>query len=186
MDWKTLGRKLAAGGLPALGTALGGPLGAAVGATVAQRLGVDDVRPDVLDQVIAADPEAAARLRHLDIELEQARAETLKVAADADARAMAAQEANIREARLSADLNPRRFWLFVVMLTVLIAACIGLTVAVLLVEKFPPELFSLLAGVVGALLMKMSGGWDFFFGTSSGSAQHSATIERMTQQQGRK
>lgn len=184
MDWKALGRKLAAGGLPAIGIALGGPLGAAVGATVAQRLGVEDVRPDVLDQVIAADPEAAARLRQLDIELEQARAETVRTAAAADAEAMAVQEANIREARLGADLNPARLRLFAVMLGVLIASCTGLTLAVVMVPTFPPELFSLLAGVVGALLMKMGSGWDFFFGTSSGSAakERTAAIERLNQQ----
>lgn len=66
MDWKdiagTVGKVA-----PALGMALGGPLGGAIGAIAASALGVDGT-PDAVAQAVSNDPEAAIKLRQVELE----------------------------------------------------------------------------------------------------------------------
>lgn len=65
MDWKSLGQEIA-DFAPALGTALGGPVGAAVGALVASVFGTAN-DPDQISAAIKADPQAAMKLRELEL-----------------------------------------------------------------------------------------------------------------------
>jgi hypothetical protein len=51
---------------PLLGTALGGPSGAAVGTLVASALGVED-KPDAVARALETDPQAAVKLRELEL-----------------------------------------------------------------------------------------------------------------------
>lgn len=63
MNWKDVG-KIVGKAAPILGTALGGPAGAAIGTMVAGALGVDD-HPDAVAAAVAADPQAALKLKEL-------------------------------------------------------------------------------------------------------------------------
>ena len=65
MDWKEVGVSIAAMA-PALGVALGGPAGGAVGSLVAAAFGTT-ARPADVAAVIAQDPEAAVKLREIEL-----------------------------------------------------------------------------------------------------------------------
>jgi len=86
MDWKELGHTIA-DTAPMLGTLLGGPPGAAVGSLIAGVFGVK-AEPDKLSEAIKADPEAALKLRQIELdnktELQKLtlQAETQKLAED--------------------------------------------------------------------------------------------------------
>lgn len=67
MNWMDIGKQAIHMGAPILGGALGGPVGAAVGAWVAAQFGVTDPTPTNIMAAIKADPEAAIKLR--DVEL---------------------------------------------------------------------------------------------------------------------
>ncbi|OQC40573.1 MAG: hypothetical protein BWX64_01446 [Acidobacteria bacterium ADurb.Bin051] len=175
--WQTLARKLAAAGLPALGGVLAGPAGAAAGAKVAQQLGLPDADPAVIAQAAEADPEIMVRLREIDRQMaleEQAHVERL----------LAADEANIREARALPDLNPVRERFAYVMLAVLVVSLAGLILAEVLWD-IPDMVLGLAVGVIGGFASQLQGMTAFFFGTSSGSANRAATIDSIASQRGR-
>ena len=69
MDWQDLGKQIAKIGAPLLGGAVGGPAGAVLGTIISSALGggnPDD--PDDLARMIAADPEAALKLRQAELD----------------------------------------------------------------------------------------------------------------------
>jgi len=96
MDWKEVGKKIAKIGAPLLGGVLGGPAGAGIGTLVASLFGADPDDPADVLQKMAADPEAAVKLR----ELELRHAERLEEMAlrhaeiDAEERITAIREVN--------------------------------------------------------------------------------------------
>ena len=65
MDWQDVGHAVAKSA-PALGAALGGPAGAAVGGLIAAAFGVDRNAAAVAEAV-ANDPEAAVKLREVEL-----------------------------------------------------------------------------------------------------------------------
>lgn len=67
MNWKDIGRQAIQMGAPILGGALGGPAGAAVGAMIANQFGVDDPTPGNIMAAIKADPDAAVKLREVEM-----------------------------------------------------------------------------------------------------------------------
>lgn len=67
MNWKDIGRQAIQMGAPILGGALGGPAGAAVGAMIANQFGVDDPTPGNIMAAIKADPDAAMKLREVEL-----------------------------------------------------------------------------------------------------------------------
>ena len=66
MDWKKVAG-LVGQAAPILGTALGGPMGGAAGSLVASVLGVDNT-PDAVAQAIKQDPQAAIKIKQLELE----------------------------------------------------------------------------------------------------------------------
>lgn len=67
MNWKDIGKQAIQMGAPILGGALGGPAGAAVGAMIANQFGVDDPTPVNIMAAIKADPDAAMKLREVEL-----------------------------------------------------------------------------------------------------------------------
>lgn len=67
MNWLDIGKQAIQMGAPILGGALGGPVGATVGAWVANQLGVDDPTPANIMAAIKADPDAAMKLREVEL-----------------------------------------------------------------------------------------------------------------------
>lgn len=88
MNWMDIGRQAIQMGAPILGGALGGPAGAAVGAMIANQFGIDTPTPTNIMAAIKADPEAALKLREVELrhqerltemEVERFRIETVDV-----------------------------------------------------------------------------------------------------------
>ena len=67
MNWKDIGKQAIQMGAPILGGALGGPAGAAVGAMIANQFGVDDPTPGNIMAAIKTDPDAAMKLREVEL-----------------------------------------------------------------------------------------------------------------------
>ena len=67
MNWLDIGKQAIQMGAPILGGALGGPAGAAVGAMIANQFGIDTPTPDNIMAAIKADPEAAIKLREVEL-----------------------------------------------------------------------------------------------------------------------
>lgn len=180
MLWKDLGAKLRSGGLQALGAALAGPGGAAAGALLAERLGAAEADPEVVVQAIEADPASADILTDLDVEMEKQRRETMVVAAGISKEEMAVQEANIREARLSPDMNPTRERMAYITLGVLVVSLAAL-VGVEVIWDVPDMVLGLAVGIIGGFATNYQSMTSFFFGTSSGSAakERAAAVERI-------
>jgi len=77
MDWKEIGAKVAKIGASLLGGALGGPGGAAIGSMVASLFGVEN-DPAAIYQAVQSDPQAAIKLRGLELKHKE-RLEELQV-----------------------------------------------------------------------------------------------------------
>lgn len=67
MNWMDISKQAIQMGAPILGGALGGPAGAAVGAWVAGQFGVTDPTPANIMAAIKADPDAAMKLREVEL-----------------------------------------------------------------------------------------------------------------------
>lgn len=67
MNWMDIGKQAIQMGAPILGGALGGPAGAAVGAMIANQFGIDTPTPDNIMAAIKSDPEAALKLREVEL-----------------------------------------------------------------------------------------------------------------------
>ena len=67
MNWMDIGKQAIQMGAPILGGALGGPAGAAVGAMIANQFGIDTPTPDNIMAAIKADPDAALKLREIEL-----------------------------------------------------------------------------------------------------------------------
>lgn len=67
MNWMDIGKQAIQMGAPILGGALGGPAGAAVGAMIANQFGVDDPTPANIMAAIKTDPDAAMKLREVEL-----------------------------------------------------------------------------------------------------------------------
>lgn len=67
MNWLDIGKQAIQMGAPILGGALGGPAGAAVGAMIANQFGVDNPTPANIMAAIKSDPDAAMKLREVEL-----------------------------------------------------------------------------------------------------------------------
>jgi len=65
MSWSSIGKTIAEYA-PLLGGVVGGPAGAGIGSLIASAFGVED-KPDAILKAIKADPEAAIKLKELEV-----------------------------------------------------------------------------------------------------------------------
>lgn len=166
MDWSNLGRKLAAAGFPVLGGAVGGPVGAAIGATLAGKLGVDPT-PDAVSKMIVSDPNTAIALRQIEAQMQADQNAT-----DTRQEEIAAQD------RTNARAATSGHWLTPVLTLILIAMVVALGVGLFAFE--PPQANRDLVNVLLGNVMGWAGaGVVYWLGSSRGSADRAATIDRM-------
>lgn len=116
MDWSDLGRTVS-GFAPLLGGLVGGPAGAAAGKLIASAFGGDADDPKQLEQLIKADPQAAVKLRELElnnkVELEKLTIESESNKLAADTSRIESVNATMRQEAISGDSWQRRwrpFW----------------------------------------------------------------------------
>jgi len=139
---------------PAIGTALGGPLGGLAVSAIAERLGVSD-EVEAVTKAIKADPEAAMKLKQLEIEKFKA------VLADKDsARNREATIATSEKAPLLNKLISPALALIVV------TAWVGIQFT-LINSTVPQEMRELVARVLGTLDGALMVILSYYFGAST-------------------
>lgn len=173
-----LAKKLATAGFTTLGGAVAGPAGAAAVGVIAKRLGAAEADPDVVAQAIEADPEATVRLRELDLEMRKAENEHVeRVLADEAAIAEkeeAARQASVAAARAATSGH----WLTPVLTLILIGMIAAFGLALFLVEP-PASNRDLVNFLLGNISGWVGAGVAYWLGSSRGSADRSATIDRI-------
>jgi hypothetical protein len=163
MDWKEVGRSVASAA-PALGVALGGPAGGAVGSLIAAAFGADST-PAAVARAVAADPNAAGKLR----EVELRHAEALAALA---AQQYEAQLLDVQQARV-AHREHWMPWALTIVLALMVAA-MGVGLFVLDTPSENREVVYLLAGqLLGAFATAIA----YWLGSSRGSAEKQRQLE---------
>ena len=163
MDWKEVGVSIAAMA-PALGVALGGPAGGAVGSLVAAAFGAK-ARPADVAAVIAGDPDAAVKLR--EIELRHA-----EVIASLAAQQYEAQLLDVQQARTAHQSH----WM-PGFLTLMLAGMVASLGAALLTIEMPAENQEVLYLIAGQLLGAFATAIAYWLGSSRGSAEKQRALE---------
>lgn len=158
-DWVSLGRKIAAAGLPAVGAALGGPMASAAGARLAQVLDVE-ASPDVIAKAVAADPDAMIALRR--VEAEMASAEQAH-----DERMAAAQEAERDRLRQQGGILP---WMAPLVFLVLSCMEVALWGALLVGDQLTDQAWQFVNSNSSMLHTAWVASVVYFVGSSAGSA----------------
>lgn len=163
MDWKEVGVSIAAMA-PTLGVALGSPAGGAVGSLVAAAFGTT-ARPADVAAVIAGDPDAAGKLR--EIELRHA-----EVIASLAAQQYEAQLLDVQQARVT-HREHWMPWALTIALALMVAA-MGVGLFVLDTPSENREVVYLLAGqLLGAFATAIA----YWLGSSRGSAEKQRALE---------
>ena len=156
MSLKSIGKNVAKIA-PLLGTALGGPAGTAIGSLVASALGVED-SSDAIEKAIATDPQAASKLRDLEMQHErELRALTLEV----ETRRLAIVNATIRSEYQSDDRFVKR-WRPTFGYAVAATWCvqtIGIVAAVLYAVIGEPGEAAMIIEAVGAMIGALGLQW---------------------------
>ena len=165
MNWKDLARTMAKLGLPTLGGALAGPAGAAAGKIIADRLGAAEASPDVIQDAIAADPDALVRLREVEAEMVRAEAEHEEEMARIGT-------ADVQHARQATGQDRVRPWLAVSAILLLIATMAAYAI-------IDPDDVQVWLLVIGAEIGWVGMALTFYFGTSLGSAKRAEEISSM-------
>lgn len=163
MDWKDIGCSVA-NAAPALGVALGGPAGGAIGSIVAATFGAS-ADPQAVSQAIQADPEAAVKLR----EIELRHAEVL------GALAVQRAEAELLDVQ-HARATHRDHWMPWV-LTLVLAAMVAGTVAALLLVETPKSNEAVIYLIAGQLIGAFATAVAYWLGSSRGSAEKQRVLE---------
>ena len=173
MDWKNIGHKLISFA-PSIGGALLGPGGAAGGMAVKALAGAfglkeDETTPEKINSLINSDPEFAlkakiadndflVKMRELDIKELETRLE--------DKNSARNREVEITKATGKKDANLYMLaWLGVL-------GYLGLIVYIIHwgLPKMSPEIALMVGNLIGVVGAKYSGIYDYFFGSSEGSA----------------
>lgn len=178
-DWKDLGTKVAALGLPILGTALGGPAGATVGALVASVISkqltpetpVDALQPISISQAIDKyGPQAVealkAELEH-DAKVKQIVLDT-ELAYLADKASARAREVSVVQATGKKDIN------LYVLAWVIIGGFLGTIIGLIAVQLYTGHVLQndpLLTLLLGSLSTDAGMVVGYFFGSSLSSSK---------------
>lgn len=163
MDWKEVGVAVAQSA-PALGVALGGPAGGAIGGLIAAAFGTDN-SPDSVAQAVANDPEAAVKLR----ELELHHAEVLAgLAADQYKAALL----DTQQARTTHQGH----WMPAALTIALAAMVTGMVGALMLVDT-PASNESVIYLISGQLIGAFATAVAYWLGSSRGSADKQRVLE---------
>lgn len=169
MDWKDLGKKIAAFGAPILGGAIGGPGGAAIGTAVAGLFGADPKDPEDVLKKLISDPEAILKLKRFEAENER---EILKIYM-ADVHSARQREVEVTKATGGTN------WPIYALAGVVLVGFFAL-VSALFFKTIPEGSKEAAYMLFGALSGSFSGVVQYFFGSSKGSSDKNAAIFKGT------
>jgi len=153
---------------PAIATAVAGPLGGAAVSMIAKKFGVEDSVAAVA-QAIAGDPQAAEKLRELDLEYAKLHLENVKGARDMQTAALA-----------QSDVFSKRFiYYFAAFWSVCAVVYIGFITFATIPEqnvRFADTILGFLLGTIVATFM------NFFYGTSKSSQDKTEKMAEMAKE----
>tara|TARA_R110000850_G_scaffold205447_1_gene331541 strand:+ start:289 stop:774 length:486 start_codon:yes stop_codon:yes gene_type:complete len=156
MNWSELGKTIA-GYAPMLGGVVGGPAGGAIGSVIASAFGVEN-KPDQLSKAIKNDPEAAIKLRKIELdnksELESIAMELARSEMADKQNARKENKHSVMPAALSAALS------------LIIVGIIYMLFYTVVPEGSEDVLFILL----GVVVKEWGGAMQYWFGTTRSSA----------------
>lgn len=159
MEWSDLGKTVAKFA-PLLGGVVGGPVGGAIGSVVASVFGVDN-EPDKIAAAIKADPEAAIKLRQIELDhkadLERLTLETAKTEIADKQNARKENKHSLMPAILSGVLS---------------LVIVGI-IYLLFYTPVPEESKDVLFVILGAVMKEWGGAMQYWFGTTRSSAEKS-------------
>ena len=164
MNWMDIGKQAIQMGAPILGGALGGPAGAAVGAMIANQFGIDTPTPANIMAAIKADPEAALKLREVELRHQERLTEM-------EVDRFRIETADVQDAR-SAHKDSWVPWA----LTFTLVAMVSGIVAALLWVAIPEDNKEVVYLVVGQLIGAFSTAIAYWLGSSKSSASKDAHI----------
>jgi hypothetical protein len=162
--------KLIAQSAPLLGGALAGPAGATIGSLIAAKFGGSSYQPEALNTLISADPQAALKLKELEMEHELA-LQQLLLQSDKDAqqliisdRASARQrEVNVdQSANETHDQTPA-------ILAYCLTGCVFVALTWLFCFPIPASNHALISAFVSSLTTVWIGAMAYYHGSSAGS-----------------
>ena len=156
MSWSELGKTIA-GYAPLLGGVVGGPAGGAIGSVIASAFGVED-KPDQLAHAIKSDPEAAIKLRKIELDN---KTELEKIAMEL-ARSEIADKQNARKENKHSVMPA----VLSGVLSLIIVGIIYMLFYTVVPEGSKDVLFMLL----GVVVKEWGGAMQYWFGTTRSSA----------------
>ncbi len=159
MDLLELGKQIAKLGAPLLGGAVGGPLGAGLAGIIASVVGGDPDDPEDLYQRIKADPEAAVKLREVEL-THKTRLEEITLE-----NTQSAREREVEVTKATGKLN----WPMYVLAGVIVVGFFVL-VMVLFFKAVPEGSREVAFMLFGSLATNFGAVCNYFFGSSKGSA----------------
>ena len=198
MDWKALGGKVA-DVAPMLGTLFGGPLGGVAGGLVKMLAGEvglkpEEATPDNFMKVLEADPTAILKFKEFElnnkVELQKILLEKDRLDMQKEQNRLAdIQDARGREKAIVQATGKKDMNLYI--LAYAYTGGFFLTIIVMLVlmlaGKFPTDVPQFVVFLLGNLFGTLSAGvgavMQYFFGSSKGSADKTATMVTQFQSQ---
>ena len=169
MDLKDLGKSFASLGLKVLGTAVGGPAGTAVADMVGHVLGLDSSAPDAIATAVAADPQAALKLKQF--ELDHALELQKLVLQEQSLWLSDVQSARTREVETTKATGKRDLNLFALAWVIMggFIGLIGCLIVLQVVYKSIIQSDPLISLLVGSLSTDAGMVVGYFFGSSKGA-----------------
>lgn len=170
MDWKSILSTVA----PGLATALGGPLAGVAVRTLSQvLLGTADGSPEAVEKaVLAADPAMLAQIKQAELQFQK----DMKALEIDLARIDAADRDSARRREVDT-----RSYAPAVLATVVVIGFFGILWALVSGKAIMPKEYELLVGgLIGTLGSAVIQVFNYYFGSSAGSAAKQATLDRMT------
>jgi hypothetical protein len=164
MNWSELGGTVAKFA-PLLGGVVGGPVGAGIGGVIASAFGVEN-EPGKISQAILADPDAALKLKKIEIDhksrLEEIAMEITKTEIADKQNARKENKHSLMPAILSGVLS---------------LVIVGI-IYLLFYTPVPPSSKDVLFVILGAVMKEWGNAMQYWFGTTRSSAEKSKGVTK--------
>jgi hypothetical protein len=174
--------KLIAQSAPLLGSALAGSTGATIGSLIAAKFGGNSAQPDALHAMINADPQAAIKLKELEIE-HQLALERLMIQAETDAQqTLANDRASARLREVGVDQSPHeKHDKTPAILAYCATGCVFFSLTWLFCFPIPPSNHDFVCAFISSLTTVWIGAMAYYHGSSAGSRMKDTKIMRYLQ-----
>ncbi len=174
MNWKDIASTVGKFA-PVVGTVLGGPAGAAVGALVSSALGVEN-EPQAVAKAIQADPQAALKLKQLQIDNQKMLNVHIEKMADLDfeyEKSRVADVSSAREREVKLAQSGSKNYIQGTLAIVGVTAFFGLSSYVIIsgLPNMSKEAALMVGTVIGSVMMIGKDVYNFYFSSSLGSKE---------------